>query len=127
MNLVIRLDRDAWIYCFYRQVDGKTIQILPNPEFWKRYREPRLKGGIPHTIPGEALFPFEFQFVLPAGTELVKCFAVSRDVTAELPPELRGRSLDPLPREVGRSLSSLFRRLPDAAVSEASFVVTVSE
>jgi hypothetical protein len=127
MSLVIRLDSDAWVYCFYRQVDGKTVQILPNPEFWKHNREPRLKGGVPHTIPGGALFPFEFQFVPPAGVELVKCFAVSRDVTEELPPELRGKSLDPLSRGVGLSLSSLFRRLPDAAVSEASFVVTLSK
>ena len=127
MNLMIRLDREAWMYCFYRQSDGKTIQIFPNSHFWKRYKEPRLKGGVLHTIPGEALFPFDFSFVPPAGVELVKCFAVSRDVTAELPPEMRGGSLDPLPRKVGLSLSSLFARLPEAAVSEASFVVTLSE
>jgi len=125
MHLNIRLDRDAWTYCFYKQSDGKVIQILPNPHFWKRFKEPRLKGNVLHTIPGEKLFPFELKFSLPVGTELVKCFAVTRDVTNDLPPDLRGRSLDPLPQDLASTLPSVFQRLPSAAVSEASFVVTV--
>jgi hypothetical protein len=127
MKLSIRLDRDAWTYCFYTQADGKTIQILPNPEFWKHAREPRLARDVAHTIPDDKLFPFNFEFIPPTGTELVKCFAVSRDVTAELPEVLQGRTLTPLPRDLALRLSKAFRQLPDAAVSEASFVVTVSE
>jgi hypothetical protein len=127
MNLLIRLDRDAWTYCFYTQADGKTIQILPNPEFWKHAKEPRLARDVVHTIPGDKLFPFNFEFVPPTGMELVKCFAASRDVTAELPKVMQGRTLTPLPRDLALQLSNAFRQLQNVAISEASFVVTLSE
>ena len=43
MNLMIRLDNDAWVYCFYRQSDASMIQIFPNPHMG--LAEPRLEGG----------------------------------------------------------------------------------
>lgn len=126
LDLLIRLGRDAWVYCFYRQDDGRTIQIFPNPHYWKKFREPRLAGGKLHTIPGPDVFPFEFVFREPVGIELVKCFAVSRDATRELPDEIRGNTLSPLPKGMDSRLSHIFRRLPNMAVSEASVAVTVT-
>ena len=127
MKLLIRVDREAWIYCFYRDAAGSTIQILPNPHFWKSYKQPRFEGGVVYTVPEEPRFNFEFTVSPPAGQELVKCFAVSRDVTAELPQPLQGQSLTPLPRDLALQLSPAFQALKDAAVSEASFVVTVKQ
>ncbi len=127
MQLLIRLDREAWVYCFYRDAAGATIQILPNPHFWQNHKQPNFKGGVVYTVPEESRFNFEFTVQPPTGQELVKCFAVSRDVTADLPPALRGKTLDPMARDLAMQLPAAFRDLPDAAVSEASFVVTVSE
>jgi hypothetical protein len=124
MNLLIRLDREAWIYCFYRQSDTKMIQILPNPHM--RFAEPRLTSGVLHTIPGEGTFPFDLKVTEPLGYELLKCFATSRNVTDELPDFLRGANLDPLPQGTDHRLSSIFRSLPEVAVSEQSLVVTVT-
>ncbi len=127
MKLLLRLDRKAWVYCFYRDAAGATMQILPNPHFWQTFEQPIFDGGVLYTVPNDQMFNFEFTVSPPIGQELVKCFAVSRDVTAELPPALQGKTLEPLPRDLGMRLSPIFRRLPDAAVSEASFVVTVAE
>ena len=126
LDLLIRLGRDAWVYCFYRQENGETTQIFPNPHFWLKFREPKLPGGKLHTIPGPDIFPFEFVLREPAGLELVKCFAVSRDVTRELPNEFRGTTLSSLPQGSDMRLSSVFRRLPDVTLSEASVAVTVA-
>ncbi|MDA1101793.1 MAG: DUF4384 domain-containing protein [Proteobacteria bacterium] len=127
MKLLLRLDRKAWVYCFYRDAAGATMQILPNPHFWQTFEQPSFDGGVLYTVPNDQMFNFDFTVSPPIGQELVKCFAVSRDVTAELPPALQGKTLAPLPRDLGMQLSPTFRRLPDAAVSEASFVVTVAE
>lgn len=123
LNLLIRLDRDAWTYCFYKQSNGSMFKILPN----SGYKKALLRGNVPHMMgDGRSFFPFKFTFGPPAGTELVKCFAVSRDITNDLPRELRGWSFDPLPQHLASTLPSVFQRLPNAAVSEASFVVTVN-
>jgi hypothetical protein len=127
MKLLIRLDRKAWVYCFYRDAVGSTMQIFPNPHFWQNHKQPSFEGGVLHTMPDDPKFNFEFTVSPPMGQELVKCFAVSRDVTADLPPALRGNTLEPMPRDLGMRLSPTFRELPDAAVSEASFVVTVGK
>ena len=127
MQLLVRLDREAWLYCFYRDAKENMIQILPNSEYWKYFNQPRFAGDVLHKIPAERGFGFQFTFTPPEGHELVKCFAVSRDVTKELPRELQGRSLSPLPRELATQITQIFQGLRDTAVSEASFVVTVSE
>jgi hypothetical protein len=127
MQLLARLDRKAWLYCFYLDAAGTMTQILPNPHFWTAFKQPDFKGGVLHTLPDESRFNFEFTVAPPVGQELVKCFAVSRDVTAELPAALQGRTLDPLPRDLAMELSPIFREIPETAVSEASFVVTVSK
>jgi hypothetical protein len=127
LELVIRVDRDAWIYCFYYQADGSTIQIFPNPHFWKSSRSPKLAGKIQHIIPGEKTFPFQMRVQPPTGEELLKCFAASRDVTQDLPEALRGHSLDPLTGGLDAGLAHIFQRLPDVVVSEASVSMTVVE
>ncbi|MEG3619794.1 DUF4384 domain-containing protein [Magnetovibrio sp. PR-2] len=127
MDLAIRLSRDAWVYCFYQQADGNTIQIFPNPHFLNIYSEPKLEGRHVHIIPGETTFPFDLKFQPPLGEELLKCFAVSKNVTSQLPKALRGMSLSPLPQSLARKLAHTFRALPNASVSEASVVITVVE
>ena len=46
LALLIRVDREAWVYCFYRDAAGATIQIFPNPYFWENFKQPRFAGGV---------------------------------------------------------------------------------
>ena len=73
------------------------------------------------------LFPYEIEVAGPPGNELIKCFAASSDVTSELPKELRGLSDDALPQNIVGSLPSRFQQLPNVAISEASFIMTIPE
>jgi len=127
LDLVIRVDRDAWVYCFYFQANGSTIQIFPNPYFWNTSHTPKLAGTIQHTIPGPETFPFQLQVQPPIGEELLKCFATTRDVTQDLPEALRGQSLEPLKGGMEAQLSSIFQRLSNSTVAEASVALTVVE
>ena len=121
----MRTDRDAWIYCYYSQVDGKILPILPNPFFWEQASEPHFAGGVVHRVPGQTTYPFDLVLSEPTGIELVKCFAVSRDVTPELPEALRGRTWEPIAADLAARIPRIFRDLPKAVISEASLVVTV--
>mgnify|MGYP001410277513 CR=1 FL=1 len=130
LKLKILLGHDAWVYCFDYSPDGKVYQLFPNPLFWDKYKEPRLGGGVPIMIPdenNEQLFPFKLEVAGPPGNELIKCFAASRDVTSELPKELRGLSDDALPQNMVENLPSRFQQLPDVAISEQSFIMTIPE
>lgn len=120
MNLLIRLGRTAWLYCYYLQADGATVRIFPNAH----HRVARLDGGRLHTIPGE-LFPFDLNVTEPAGAELLKCFAANRDVAAELPAELRAPDSKLVPPALAQRLPLVFQALRNAEVSEASMVMTV--
>jgi len=124
LNLLIRLDRDAWVYCFYQQSDASLIQIFPNPQM--NSQEPRLVGDLLHTIPGETTFPFKLKLTEPAGYEVLRCFATSRNVTAELPKDLQGKSLGALPPGTEHRLASVFSDLPNVKVSEKQLVITVT-
>ena len=118
--LLIETDRNAWLYCFYRQSDRKWFKIFPNAY----YADPVIRGNRLHTIPDEN-YPFEFAITEPAGMELVKCFAVDRDVAGDLPPALRSLDPRPLPAGMDTRLPDIFRALRDAGVSEASLIITV--
>ncbi len=118
--LNIQADRDAWLYCFYRQSDRVWFRIFPN----RYHKNARIPGGRALSIPDER-YGFDLKFTEPAGIELVKCFATSRDVMQELPQTWRTGDFTPLPAGLGFKLVGTFRNIPEIAVSEASLVVTV--
>jgi len=120
LQLEIHLDTDAWLYCFYRQADGKMLKIIPN----RFHQVAKLEGGGIQTIPGNIL-PFDLVFSEPAGTELVKCFAVSSDVSERLPKSIRANNFPVLPEGMDFRLPHIFRQMRDVAISEASVVINV--
>ncbi len=121
LRVKISLKKDAWVYCFNLANDGRLYWLFPNSHHPKAH----LKGGSSHGIPGD-LFPYKIEVQGPPGHELIKCFAVSRDVATDLPKELRGFDpIYPLPKQMLRTLSPIFQQLPDASVSEASIAVTI--
>jgi hypothetical protein len=127
IHLMMRLGRDSWVYCYHLNADGKVLPLLPNPYFWERFTEPRFSGGVLHTIPSPDTFPFDFVAEPPAGHELTKCFATSRDVTNELPEVMRGHSLAYLGDDLASRLIFVFHNLPKVDVAEASLAITITK
>ena len=122
LNLLIRTNRDTWLYCFYRDVVNNVFLIFPNAFHIENW----IQGGRLHTIPGEVL-PFELKFGEPAGVELIKCYAFERDVADQLPAEFRQTAFEPLPRPLGNKVPELLGAITKAGRTEASLVVSVSK
>jgi hypothetical protein len=84
-----------------------------------------LAGGRTHRVPGE-IYPFDLNITEPPGKESLICFASNRNVTSDLPGELRELDLSPVSSENAKRLGEIFKGLPDTAVTEADMTITVS-
>ena len=120
-HFTMLLGADAWVYCFYRQADGSLVRIFPN----SFHGDARLPGRVTHEIPS-ARMPFDLTVKEPTGVELLKCFALNRDVRADLPAEVADFRRLSLPPALAERLPTLFRQLRNATVTESSLVVTVT-
>jgi hypothetical protein len=121
LELILRIEKKAWVYCYYFQADRKVIQILPNPYF----KQPLFRGKIAYALSDPKIVPFSLKIEPPVGRELLKCLAASRDITKELPKPLQGRTLKPLPKKTVDRLVASFRAIPRTRISEASLVLTI--
>ena len=121
LELILRIEKKAWVYCYYFQADRKVIQILPNPYF----KQPIFRGKIAYALSDPKIVPFSLKIEPPVGRELLKCLAASRDITKELPKPLQGRTLKPLPKKTVDRLVASFRAIPRTRISEASLVLTI--
>ena len=119
-ELTVELSHDAWLYCYYRQADGRVVKFFPNPQ----HKDARLKGGTAHGIPGD-IYPFDLPFAEPPGNEQLTCYATDRDVDAELPALLRAPDFAPLPPGMVARLPEIFDGLPDTVVARASLPILV--
>ena len=120
LHLILRVDREAWISCFYRQVDRRWVRLFPNAH----HPNGLLVAGRVVTLPGKS-YPFDLTVTGPVGVELVKCFATTRDVAAELPADFRALDSKPSEPGVDARLLQAFRSLDGVGVTEASLIITV--
>ena len=131
-NLQVSVDKPAWLYCYYHTADKQTIQMFPNPATWRENKGPRINPGKASvTLPvqnKESQYQATFKTSPPAGFELIKCYAATKDVTVILPQELTGKGdykvMPALPERYSTSLSDTFLDRDDN-VSEASLAITV--
>lgn len=92
LALTVSVDRQAYVYCYYRDARKQMTQIFPNPE----QRRLPLQGGRFVQIPdstGAGGFAIE---LARAGQEAVGCLATEQNVFAKLPAELRAPPLKAL-------------------------------
>jgi hypothetical protein len=113
-------DRDVHLYCFYLQADQNIIKIFPNVH----HPSSRIAGRKRHSIPGD-IFPFVLDVQPPTGIELLKCFAVLRDIESDLPADLTRNSSDILPRRFRETLTENFRGIERSGLTEASLAINI--
>ena len=117
----VRANRDAYLYCFYNQVDGKVIRILPN----RFAPSVRVLANFPHHFPDERMH-FDLTLSSPLGKEAIACFATDRDVMNDLPTDVQSIDLVPLAGYSLADLNKIFEKISNAriAVSNLNFTVT---
>lgn len=132
VEALFRTGRDAWLYCFYTDSAGQMVQLLPNPLQIDQPQAHFYAGGRVHLFPDRERLPHPDRFDLvinddTVGVEVLRCLATPRDITADLPAPLRGRSFDPIPPAYAARLQEIFRDVAGRRIATASITVTVLE
>lgn len=125
------LEDDSWLFCFFTAADGETVQVLPNA-LQTRPDAHFYEGGRLHLFPDPDRLPEPDRFSLEVtgetfGIETLRCFATSRDVRADLPEALQGRSTDPVPPRYATRLPEVFQSVEGTAVTTGAMTITVVE
>ncbi len=123
ITLRFKTGRNASIYCFAIDKRLSVIQIFPNKFFNKSKTKNKLKQGKWHNIPNQN-WSFDIFAEPPAGKDLVKCFAATRNITKDLPRALRGLTFSPVPKAIAQKLVEIFGKVPRVAIAEASVLLT---
>ncbi len=126
LQVFIRTDRDAWLYCFYINAAGGVTKVLPNIHQKDFSDGHRLKAHVLHALPDPKRDPFVFRITgKTLGEEMLKCLATSRHVDKELPHVLRRRAFTTLPETLAANLDVIFGKLPNTSVAHAAVTVTI--
>lgn len=91
LDVQVRLNDDANLYCFYQDGAQNISRIFPN-----RFQpDPRVRGGMMLRVPNETA-AFRIIFEQTGARENVKCFATRAEVDTELQDLLAQGDLTPL-------------------------------
>ena len=123
---MIRVGREAWLYCFYVDSKGQVLPIFPVPPKFAGARSNKLEPNKLIRLPDPTKDTFRFTINSDTvGEELVSCYATVRDVRADLPPSLFPEQLSPIAFLSIDRLRQIFRDLKDAQVAESVVTMTI--
>jgi hypothetical protein len=122
LKLSVRSSREAYVYCFYRDVAGEVTKIFPS----QFDRTAQIGGGGAQSIPAPS-WEAPMQLTGPAGASQVQCFALDRDATKDLPAEIGKPGFAVLPAKMADSLIDVFKRVPEGNLATATMPITVTE
>ena len=91
LQLSIRPNRDAHVYCYLQDEKRQVTRFFPN----RFQRDSRVQPATGLQLPGS--MRFELTMNTRGVPETVACFATERDVLAELPAGVNGSDFQPLP------------------------------
>lgn len=128
LQLMIRVGRRAWLYCFYVDSKGQVLPIFPVPQKLAGARSNQLEPNklIKLPDPGKDVFRFTINSDT-VGEELVSCYATVRDVRADLPPSLFPEQLSPIAFLTIDKLRQIFQGLKGAQVAESLVTMTITK
>ena len=117
VQLSIRPNRDAHVYCYLQDENRRVVRFFPN----RFQRDSRVKMSTALQLPGA----MRFEIVLkPRGTpQTVACFATDRDVLALLPAGLNPGDFEALPVASLDQVRSAFVKVAGAALAQESLQI----
>jgi hypothetical protein len=122
LKLSIRSTREAYRSCFSRDGAGEVTKIFPS----QFDRSAKVGGDGAQSIPSPS-WQQPMQLTGPAGSSEVQCFALDRDATAHLPPEIANPGFNVLPGKVASSLMDVFKKVPEGNIATAALPITVKQ
>lgn len=128
LQLMMRVGREAWVYCYYIDSKGQVLPIFPVPPKMAGARSNKLEANKLIRLPDPAKDTFRFRFNADTvGEELVSCYAANRDIRSDLPPSLFPDQLSPVEFLTLDRLRQTFRDIKDAQVAESLVTITVTQ
>ena len=117
VQLSIRPNRDAHVYCFLQDEKRQITRFFPN----RFQRDSRVQPASGLQLPGAMRFEIAMN---PRGVpETVACFATERDVLPELPAGLNAGDFDPLPVTSLDQVRTAFANASAGALAQDSFQI----
>ncbi|WP_280150897.1 DUF4384 domain-containing protein [Piscinibacter sp. XHJ-5] len=117
VQLTVRPNRDAHVYCFLQDENQRISRFFPN-RFQKDSRVAAAQGV---SLPGQMRFEIRMN---PRGVqETVSCFATERDVLPDLPAGVAGGDFDPLPVGTLEQVRTLFVNATGGVLAQEYFHV----
>ena len=118
VQLLVRPNRDAYVYCFLLDEDRHIVRFFPN-----RFQpEARVATASGLKLPGR--MPFEIALNSGGALQTVACFATEHDVLARLPTVPGAEEFAPLPFAALDEVRGAVQDATDGAFAQASLDLT---
>lgn len=119
-TLSLRANREAFVYCYYRDAAGTIVRIFPN----RFQNDAYLPARMTLSIPGKA--PFSLVPERPASREDILCLAAGSELGTRLPSTLKLQDLAPLPVQELDDIVLAFRRAGAKDLASTKLTVEVA-
>ena len=120
LTLAVKVSRNAYLFCYYQDAQGKIARIYPN-----RFQpDAYIAGGKGFVIPATNS-PFRILFDKAPSSEEVACLASDRELSLQLPKELKVADLAPLPVQSMQALVDFYRQLDTKGLAVARIPISV--
>ncbi len=127
LDLRVGVSRDAYVYCYYEDGEGRVSRIFPN----QGTPDPHLAGGqyvaIPPRNAAGDLTHFGIQLQHPGAREEVSCLASDREVGMWLPDPLKQADLQPLPVRSLDEVEAAFDEVDAPGLVRARLPIAVTQ
>ena len=129
LEISVKTEKDAWLYCFYLQSDGVGIQLYPN-KFNRPGQSGFLVGGRTLDIPNrlDPDFPDKFDLQITddsLGIEVISCYAVADNLNNSLPDFMLGQSFSPITSENMSKVHDILNNTSAYPVEKQSLTLSV--
>jgi hypothetical protein len=111
INLLVKLTRDAFVYCYLQDENAKLTRFFPN----RFAKDALVSASRPLSLPGTQRFQLTMND--KGAKETIACLATARDVLKDLPPSVVGTDFEPLPLSSIEQVRAAFAKTSGAAVA----------
>jgi hypothetical protein len=119
ISLLVTVSRDAQVYCYLEDENRKVLRFFPN----RFQADARVKAASALVLPGDVRYRL---YANEAGRdETIACFAIDKDMPAQLPASVIGTDLEPLNAASLETVKQAFEQVAHAGLAKDYFHVKV--
>lgn len=118
-QILIRPEKDAFVYCYFEDQAGDIVRFFPN----RFQKNALIRANSPVTLPGQ--MPFNLNASQEGVTELIICFASDNDIAKNIPKNLYGTDFNVLPFSSLNQVRNLYSNISKNILHEQFLEIKV--